>query len=431
VILRFSVPSAWPKVVRVVPSLVVLVVLSGCGGEKYPEDLRYPGRTDPIVDELQLPKQDAPDIDRPGEFPQVLFAGLTSEARKPILKDPAAVPAEQRQALNKVLEEVFGTPASPKLAGEALQKFRAQYKGYLDDEALARGSMKYREQCLHCHGLTGDGRGPTAPWVNPHPRDYRAGKFKFMSTAQIQRKEQKPNLEDLVRTIREGIEGTSMPAFRLLSTEELHSLAGYVLHLSLRGQTEAVTLLALLEDPKIKVKEEATDNLEKFAGYWADAPESQLKPNPARVPNYPLDPDPEKDRDHKARDSVKRGFDLFVSPGAASCISCHSDFGRQSPWKYDGWGTIVRPADLTAGVYRGGRRPIDLYWRIATGINVSGMTSYKDAKDDSKGLSDEKIWDLVHFLQILPYPQMRKAFGIRLERPESEPPEKGGLAGVP
>jgi mono/diheme cytochrome c family protein len=58
----------------------------------------------------------------------------------------------------------------------------------------------------------------------------------------------------------------------------------------------------------------------------------------------------------------------------------------------------VRPANLTAGVYRGGRRPIDLYWRLRGGIPPSGMPALAD-------LSDAELWDVVAFLQALPYPE--------------------------
>ena len=46
------------------------------------------------------------------------------------------------------------------------------------------GSKHFRLHCLHCHGLTGDGRGPSGKWLNPHPRDYRQGLFKFQSVNQ-------------------------------------------------------------------------------------------------------------------------------------------------------------------------------------------------------------------------------------------------------
>src|SRR5207245_3942450 len=91
---------------------------------------------------------------------------------------PAKVSAEQRRKLEDLLEKAFGTPAHPKVEGIETGAI-ALLK--LDQSTLAEGSVLYRRHCLHCHGLTGDGRGPTAPWVNPHPRDYRQGAFKFTS----------------------------------------------------------------------------------------------------------------------------------------------------------------------------------------------------------------------------------------------------------
>jgi mono/diheme cytochrome c family protein len=48
-------------------------------------------------------------------------------------------------------------------------------------------------------------------------------------------------------------------------------------------------------------------------------------------------------------------------------------------------------------VYRGGRRPIDLYWRIHVGVPGSNMPANYPA------LNSEQIWDVVNFLQVLPY----------------------------
>src|SRR5262249_45481826 len=150
------------------------------------QDLAYPSRTDPLV--IGKPDRDAESLDRPGEFPKVLFASLDSEDRKKLLLDPSGMKADQRQQLDKVLVSVFGTPAQPTVQGggpEVRQALEALSKSlHLDQETLRRGSELYRHQCLHCHGLTGDGRGPTAPWVNPHPRDYRQGSFKFTSSEQ-------------------------------------------------------------------------------------------------------------------------------------------------------------------------------------------------------------------------------------------------------
>ena len=95
---------------------------------------------------------------------------------------------------------------------------------------------------------------------------------------------------------------------------------------------------------------------------------------------------------------------------SAGCLGCHTDFGRQTAFKYDYWGTIVRPADLTTGIFRGGRRPLDLYYRIHSGVNGVTMPA------SSNNLGDQDIWDIVNFLEILPYPKMREKYGVKLEQ---------------
>ena len=115
-------------------------------------------------------------------------------------------------------------------------------------------------------------------------------------------------------------------------------------------------------------------------------------------------------------ESAARGFKLFVGPGG--CISCHQNYGRESNLTYDAWGTIVRGRNLYDGVYRGGRRPLDLYYRVHSGINGAGMTSYKDlktqiTKPEEIGLTPEQlartdpVWDLVNFLRAAGYADLR------------------------
>src|SRR5262249_48161723 len=155
---------------------------------------------------------------RPGQWAYQL-PGFDEKGGKKY--DPSKLTGDQRHAFQKLLNERFGTPAKPTIKGiedEAKEQLK------LDNKTLAHGSQLYRRHCLHCHGLTGDGHGPTAPWVNPHPRDYRAGKFKFTSVmgTTIGDKARKPTRADLVRTLKQGIEGTSMPSFGLLPEEELN-----------------------------------------------------------------------------------------------------------------------------------------------------------------------------------------------------------------
>jgi mono/diheme cytochrome c family protein len=388
------------------PVLFGLFLLSGCGDNGYPESLTYPPRTDPVV--IAVPKAEATALDRPGEYPNLLFANLPEgESRARLLLDPtdtAKVKADDRQKISKIVADVFGTPAHPTVKGvgsdetkSALEEMRNALK--LDDTTLATGASLYRQHCLHCHGLTGDGRGPTSPWVNPHPRDYRQGVFKFTSSAESEGK-RKPRKEDLIRTMREGIEGTSMPSFRLLGDDEFVALASYVIHLSFRGETE----LLLLKDAGNGDPGDPDQTLAILAQRWVKNQQASLliEPDTKNMPSFEF-----HTPQHKA--SVLNGFKLFTEQKEGGCISCHLDYGRQSGLKYDAWGTIVRPADLTVGIYRGGRRPIDLYNRIHSGVNGSGMTAFKDS------LTSDKIWDLVNFLQVLPYRGMLKEYGIKLE----------------
>ncbi len=66
--------------------------------------------------------------------------------------------------------------------------------------------------------------------------------------------------------------------------------------------------------------------------------------------------------------------------------------------KPDDWGNPLRPANLNRGVYKGGRRPIDIFWRIAKGINGAQMPAHYPSP-----LNEKKVWDLVNFVLALPY----------------------------
>lgn len=82
-----------------------------------------------------------------------------------------------------------------------------------------RGQRLYRQACAPCHGVSGDGRGPAASGLHPKPHDFTTGMYKFRSTSMGAM----PTDADLVRTIREGIPGTAMPAWKhlLSSTQQL------------------------------------------------------------------------------------------------------------------------------------------------------------------------------------------------------------------
>jgi mono/diheme cytochrome c family protein len=101
-------------------------------------------------------------------------------------------------------------------------------------EMLKSGRKLYMTHCMHCHGVSGDGAGPTAKYLNPRPRDYRLGVFKFTST----QTPMKATKADLSRIVKQGIPGTYMPSFLLLEDAELTAIIAYVRWLACRGETE-------------------------------------------------------------------------------------------------------------------------------------------------------------------------------------------------
>jgi mono/diheme cytochrome c family protein len=318
------------------------------------------------------------------------------------------------------------------------------------------GYALYRRNCLHCHGVSGAGDGPTAPFLYPIPRDYRKGIFKFTSTASGA----KPDRSDLRRTITNGLHGTSMPAFdALLNESEIEQVIDYVIFLSMRGEVE----LALIEEGSISDEKDPNALSDEVVKEVADGIFRKWKMAQTQVLNPP------SDRTPSSRASILRGRDLFLGRTSEKleCAGCHGPLGfgngpsfvnqdvfnevvfggnpseRQARllaygeraaelekeqksaadrgdhkladrlgrevetlkkikplWdqKPDDWGNPLRPANLNRGVYKGGRRPLDIFWRIAKGINGAQMPAHYPSP-----LNDAKVWDLVNFVLALPY----------------------------
>ncbi|MGL6096886.1 MAG: cytochrome c, partial [Fimbriiglobus sp.] len=243
------------------------------------------------------------------------------------------------------------------------------------------GSVLYRRSCSQCHGLTGDGRGPTGPWLYPHPRDFRQGVFK----ASANTPGGKPRPADLKRVIKYGVPGTSMPVFDLLPDADVDAIAAYVQHLSVRGEAEFRATAALLDDgdegPATDPAAEVRTATDTAMSQWLAAAASA-----APIPEIPAD---------STAESVRRGHELFL--GAAGCVGCHVDYGRAEQFRYDVWGVAGRVADLTGGDRRWGKSADDLARRVKYGSPAAGMPA-------NPLLADDQVRDLVAFLRDLPAP---------------------------
>ena len=134
----------------------------------------------------------------------------------------ASVAAPQAEAIRQTLAELFGTPNAPRVPeGVQLRSdLLTAAAGPVAGDARGRQRGLFRRHCITCHGLAGDGAGPTAAMLDPYPRDFRSGVFKYTST----RSGAKPIHKDLERTLYRGIPGTAMPSFAHLRPEETDAL---------------------------------------------------------------------------------------------------------------------------------------------------------------------------------------------------------------
>lgn len=346
----------------------------------------------------------------------------------------------QLQNLKGVLQTAFGTPDKPQLPGVEgleLDKILNPSKlevaaGRVGRDQTGRARGLYRKHCAHCHGITGDGAGPTAEFLNPYPRDYRRGLFKFKSTKATH----PPTPDDLMRILVNGIPGTAMPSFKLLQRDELDALIHYVRYLAIRGEVERLLIASmvteldegeLLFDPSAEASAQADqitaiqETISAVAQKWIDAP-SQVTPVPPPPENVSIE------------ESIQRGREIFYG-AVAQCVKCHGPaaIGDGVTNDYDEWikeldpknpetyETLMIPAgahparpiiprNLRLNVFRGGRRPVDLYWRIHNGIAGSPMpaASMEDPKspDQSiprKTLRPDDVWHLIRYVRSLPY----------------------------
>jgi mono/diheme cytochrome c family protein len=360
------------------PVAALLIGFSGCTDDKYPDSLEY-------------------------EF----ASHFRSDEKQALLE--AQVPAGKRSQLKAMLKEAFGKPRSPKVyQADQQEQIETDPRLKLTASSLEQGSVLYRRHCVHCHGIMGDGSGPTGRLLNPRPRDFRAGAFKFRSTAILDGAADLPQWErisptiplpsrsDLKRTINNGIPGANMPAFNVLKDEEQEALVSYVLHLAFRGMVEYRAAKVLI-DPNANPPEipellgrEIKDYL-RAVTYVPDPPKGTG--SAAATARWPL-----ISQVSEADPQWKEARELFLGIDKGNCVKCHGVDGRanshevpDNATRKDLWGYLAPPRNLTHGMFRGGNRPLDLFYRVRLGINGSDMPPVE------KKITDQQIWLIVNY----------------------------------
>lgn len=284
--------------------------------------------------------------------------------------DVRQLPEKAQQQIQEYLTQYCGTAADPKLLGN----------DRVSRQHLLHGQAVFMKYCAQCHGATGDGAGVAAPYLNPRPRDYRRGVFKFTSTPYGA----KPVRDDLVRVVRNGAIGTAMPSFTLLSEPDLQAVVDYVLVLTHRGELENELALEAKEEDEID-PDNVPMYVERIVERWAEAGSQIVTPASPFIPY--------------SEESVKIGEQAFLTD-TAGCFKCHGKDGRGEiipNAENVAGGPPVRSADLTSSMFHGGNRPIDIYRRISAGINGTPMPGFGEQfKSDPA-----TIWHLVNYVQYI------------------------------
>lgn len=210
-------------------------------------------------------------------------------------------------------------------------------------EELKTGRFIYERGCAICHGMEGKGDGLATPYLDPRPRDFTKGEFKFRTTPSGSI----PTADDLARTITHGLNGTAMSPWAELSKQDLRAVIAYIQTFAERFKTATAT--------------------------------------PIKVPSpTPFD-----------MDAVRQGQRWYTD---LECWKCHGTEGRgdgpSAVELKDNWGFAIRPADLTqASRYKRGASPTDIYLTLFTGLMGTPMPSYAATLEKPQ---DE--WNLVYYV---------------------------------
>jgi len=208
------------------------------------------------------------------------------------------------------------------------------------------GKALYQRYCIFCHGPEGDGRGDSAPYLDPKPRDFTKATFKCRSTPSGSL----PLDSDLYDTITRGVHSSGMPSWRPLLRQERADLVAYIKTFSSRFQEE---------QPGTPI---------------------QVPPEPPTSP-----------------ESVKRGGELFQS---VNCWLCHGKEGRgngpSASSLTDSRNYPITPFDLTSGTrLKCGDSDQGIFRDLSTGLDGTPMPSFTSA------LNPDQMWDVVHFIATL------------------------------
>ena len=229
-------------------------------------------------------------------------------------------------------------------------------------DLLEKGKKVYFKRCVWCHGVEGGGDGPSADRLFTRPRNFIQGTFKIRRTDSGEL----PLEADLIRTVKNGLPGSAMPAWgEFLAEDEIIAVVNFV--------------KTLVQDRDFNDAEDEEVNVQEFGtNPWGTKPPYHLG-----VP----------------QEAIDQGKEIFIKN---KCFECHGGEGRGdgNPTMKDDWGFPIVAADWQqCWNFRGSRRnhfdPFNVVRTVSTGLNGTPMPNFKDQ------ITVEDRWKLAAFVNSL------------------------------
>lgn len=229
-------------------------------------------------------------------------------------------------------------------------------------DLLEKGKKVYFKRCVWCHGVEGGGDGPSADRLFTRPRNFIQGTFKIRTTDSGEL----PMEADLIKTVKNGLPGSAMPAWgEFLSEGEIIAAVNFV--------------KTLVQDRDFNDTEDEEVNVQDFG----TNPWGTTAPYHLGVPQEDID----------------AGKEVFIKN---KCFECHGGEGRGdgNPTMKDDWGFPIVAANWTqCWNFRGSRRdpynPFNIVRTISTGLNGTPMPNFKDQ------ITVEDRWKIAAFVNSL------------------------------
>ena len=265
---------------------------------------------------------------------------------------------------------------------------------WVSAKTLNVGYDLYTSNCMQCHGVNGDGKGPASQGMNPQPRNFQQGSFKFgyVTPGEL------PTDDDLKRIIKYGLNGTQMLPWDI-SDERLDAVIQYI---------------------------------KTFSPVWREGKAGTV----VEVSKDPWGPE------HR-EEAILQGKKVFH--GLAQCYSCHPSYAtpeevaayskeltgnantemRETPWlsinQDSQYGHKFMPPDFTKNFVKSARTPEEIYRRLNVGVNGTAMAAWKGllTTNGNPEDSEKNQWAVAYYVDSLSKLKFddegRKAFFAKLD----------------